>query len=115
MKINGTRIKQHREAKGLTQSEMAYLLNISQPFLSKLESGFIQPKFELLIKIASFLGVDVNVIIDDTISSDLTTKNSNHSETKFLMEYILKLEKLIEQKDSIIHSQSKKDMNKQNR
>jgi transcriptional regulator with XRE-family HTH domain len=90
MKINGTRIKQHREAKGLTQSEMAYLLNISQPFLSKLESGFIQPKFELLIKIASFLGVDVNDIIDDTISSDLTTKKQQSFGDKIFNRIYLK-------------------------
>lgn len=112
MNTNGTRIRQLRERKGLKQIEMAYFLNLSQAQLSKIESGFTQPKLEILIRIADYLEVDIKDLTDDYISTSSSSINTQHTEPIILKEYILKLEKLIEQKDVIIKSLTQNDSNK---
>ncbi len=49
--INGLRLKQAREILGLTQSELAEQLNVSQSTIAYIEGGYLQPAEELLQKI----------------------------------------------------------------
>lgn len=57
------RLKQLREEKGLTQKQLAEMLNISRSALSLYESGQRQPDLEILSKIARFFNVTVDYLI----------------------------------------------------
>lgn len=63
------RLKQIRKAKGMTQVQLAELLEVEQGEISKLESANRNPKLETLQKIASALEVEI---------SDLFTDRSEH-------------------------------------
>lgn len=45
LKTFGERVKARREKRGLDQSELASMLGISQPALSKIEAGVNDPRF----------------------------------------------------------------------
>jgi transcriptional regulator with XRE-family HTH domain len=89
---------------------MADELEVSQSWVSKLESGFINPDFDILLKIVDYLGIS----LDDLTSPEFiieTQNNYDHakgvyveSENNVLKEYIQKLETLIQQKDEMIQS-----------
>ena len=64
------RIKKIREDKGLTQVQLAKSLGIGSSTFSRYESGEVGPSPEMLSKIAYALGVDVNMLFDDTSASD---------------------------------------------
>ena len=64
------RIKKIREDKGLTQVQLAKSLGIGSSTFSRYESGEVSPSPEMLSKIAVALGVDVNMLFDDTSASD---------------------------------------------
>lgn len=53
------RIKEIREAKGITQSELAKKAEVSQPYLSDLEKNRRGAKPETYKRIADALGVEV--------------------------------------------------------
>lgn len=62
----GQNIKKYRKLKGMTQSELAKGVGISQNTLSSYESGKISPPIEKIEKIAEVLEVaSVNLIYDD--------------------------------------------------
>jgi len=50
--INGERVRQARELRGLRQEELAERVNITQPTISKIEAGTKQPSDEVLTAIA---------------------------------------------------------------
>lgn len=50
-------IAKHREAAGMTQTELANLLGVSQPAVAKWESGKTNPSVEVLEKIKGIFGV----------------------------------------------------------
>lgn len=64
------RIRKIREDKGLTQSELAKRIGVKPPTISRYESGSNKPSSETLNKIAVALGVDVNMLFDDTTASN---------------------------------------------
>ena len=64
------RIKKIREDKGLTQVDVAKLIGIGGSTFSRYESGEVSPSPEMLSKIAVALGVDVNMLFDDTSAID---------------------------------------------
>jgi transcriptional regulator with XRE-family HTH domain len=56
----GKRIKKLREARGLTQAELADKVGVTQVYISSLESGARKnPSLELLRKLAKALKTDV--------------------------------------------------------
>ena len=55
----GKRVKECREQKSLTQSELAERSGLRQPQISRLEAGVHSPSFKTLEKIANALGVTV--------------------------------------------------------
>lgn len=64
----GARLRDLREAKGVTQKQLAAFLKVSHATVSVWESGGNTPNFVQVVKIAEFLGVPVEefaVIPDD--------------------------------------------------
>lgn len=55
-RIIARRIRELREKRGLSQEELATLVETKQPAIARLESGKILPRLDLLQKIAAALG-----------------------------------------------------------
>lgn len=63
----GINIKNERKRMGLTQTELADILNVSSNYISAIECGKKTPKLEMFFKIADALGVNL-----DTLAGDIT-------------------------------------------
>ncbi|MFD2966204.1 helix-turn-helix domain-containing protein [Sphingobacterium bambusae] len=61
-------IKYLRARKGLSQQGLADALGITRARYSKYEYGQAEPPLELVVKIARFYGVSIDVLLDDDIS-----------------------------------------------
>jgi transcriptional regulator with XRE-family HTH domain len=83
----GARIKALRTQKGLSQSELARLLDIKPQAVQKWEGGNAAPRVTRFQEIANALAVAVSELIKGTVyeysieSHDLITKNHDHSST----------------------------------
>ena len=67
-KAIGQRIKQAREAKGLTQEQLAEKVALSASHISVIERGIKAPRLETLVDILNVLNVDANFILTDVLS-----------------------------------------------
>jgi transcriptional regulator with XRE-family HTH domain len=74
----GARIKATREAKGMTQEDLAAALDLSRNHISVIERGVKAPKLDTFVAIANELGVSADVLLfdvidhaSDSVSSDL--------------------------------------------
>ena len=63
MKLNEN-IKKYRKINGLTQSELAKKLNVTTRTIQNYESGNREPSFDMLMRIAVNLNVDVESLVD---------------------------------------------------
>lgn len=61
----GVKLKQYRDACGLTQQQVANVLNINRTTYTKYETGVSEPSHELLSKIVTLFGTDFNAILGD--------------------------------------------------
>lgn len=57
-------VKGERERRGLSQSELAELVDVSVDHISKIERQVYQPSFEMAARFIVALGLDANVIIE---------------------------------------------------
>ena len=57
--------KQYCKELGLTQSELGKRAGISQPNITRFESGNYNPSLEFLVKIAGAMGKKVKVTLED--------------------------------------------------
>ena len=57
--------KQYRKELGLTQSELGKRAGISQPNITRFESGNYNPSLEFLVKIAGAMGKKVKITLED--------------------------------------------------
>ena len=57
------RLKQTRKVKGLSQKEMAKLINVSQSTIAKWESGTREPSLDDLILLANLLGESTDFLL----------------------------------------------------
>ena len=62
-KACGRRIKELRHHRGITQEELAKVMNITDVHLRRLESGIRGPSIELLIEFASYFQVSLDYLI----------------------------------------------------
>lgn len=98
MKLSAT-IKKVREAKGLTQKEVALSLKMDASQYSRIENGKTDPSFTIVIKIAKALGITLSELFKaDEIFTDV------HSADKTLMERIKVIEQLDEQERNSIYN-----------
>ena len=66
MKEIGKRLQELRESKGLSQSDLAHYLGISQPLLSQIESGNRNLNLSLLDKLCALYGCSDSYILCKT-------------------------------------------------
>lgn len=57
-------IREIRRAKNITQKELAQAIGVDETVVSRYEKGIINPPAERLEKIASYLNVSVNTLLD---------------------------------------------------
>ena len=76
----GHNIARLRKKKGLSQKELAKLINMSLPNLSYLETGKYTPRLSTLIKLSKVLGVALYefFILSEYLDRDLLLKNAKH-------------------------------------
>lgn len=75
--ILGQRIREEREKKNWTQSELAELLNVSRQFISKWEIGTAYPDIERLIQISDLFQVSLDSLIrgDEKFQKKIKVEN----------------------------------------
>ena len=56
------RLAEHRTAKGMKKSQLAFRLKMSRAFVTRLERGDIRPRLETAIRIARIFGQPVEEI-----------------------------------------------------
>lgn len=69
----GQRIKMLRKEKNLTAAQLANIIGVTQPALTKLENGNSGKRFEILVKLARALGVSIDALfpeMDDVQQED---------------------------------------------
>lgn len=58
------KIKELREARGLTLRELEALANIENSNIARLESGAVNPRFTTLYKLSQGLGIKLTELVD---------------------------------------------------
>lgn len=75
LKLIGSRIKEARLSKGISQKRLALALGLSDKAVSSYESSRTYPPLDTLYKIASELGQDISYFIsNDSINSEIISK-----------------------------------------
>lgn len=64
LKLLGERIRQFRQAKGISQEELAFKINSARNFIGCIERGEKAPTVYILYKIASVLSVSVEKLFE---------------------------------------------------
>ena len=77
-------IKAVRQAKGLSQEELAIKLNVVRQTISKWERGLSVPDSEMLVSISDILETPISNLLGETITSD------SQEDLKALMQLLLK-------------------------
>ncbi len=67
----GRRIQEVRKSRGLTQSELSQMVDLSTKYISNIECGFKTPKLNTFVAIANALQCDANLLLSDVL--DFTT------------------------------------------
>lgn len=68
--VIGRRLKQYRVACGLTQDQVASILNINRTTYTKYETGVSEPSIDTLNRIVSIFGVDFNSVLGEKDMSE---------------------------------------------
>lgn len=55
----GSKVREIRLSKGMTQTELAHLIGKDHPSINKLENGKVNPSFIFLTEVAEGLGVEL--------------------------------------------------------
>ena len=77
-KIIGLKIKNLREQQKISQEDLAFNLEISQSYLSKIENGFIEKiDFILIQKIILFFQIDLQYFLKEK-NNDSTKENTSY-------------------------------------
>lgn len=85
LKTVGQRIKEAREAKGLTQEDLAAIVDLSPTHVSVIERGLKVAKLDTFVAIANALDVSA-----DSLLIDVVTQSTN-GVTNDLSELLMKL------------------------
>lgn len=79
----GEKIKQRREALGISQKELAQKIGVTQSAIGNYESGLSNPKMELMPKLFEALRTDANYIFGEAKQAD----EFSYHETQIIKKY----------------------------
>ena len=90
----GSSIKKVREAKGMSQKEVALACKIDNSNYSKIEGGKTDPAFSSVVKIANALGVPLyDLFKADEVFADVNSFDKSLMEKMALVDHLDKKEK----------------------
>jgi transcriptional regulator with XRE-family HTH domain len=89
----GDKIKKLREAKGLSQKEVALALSMNPSQYSKIENGKVDPQFSSIERIAKALGVSVADFFSADTIPDINSLNKSVVEKVQLIEQLEETQK----------------------
>ncbi len=75
----GVFLKELRKAKGLTQEQLAEVLNVSSRTVSRWETGSNMPDISMLVEIASFYDVSIPEIVQGERKSEIMNKETRET------------------------------------
>lgn len=67
----GQRIQKYRTQRNLTQEKLAEATGISQKHLSRIEQGYHNPRFDMVIQIAQVLHIPTDALAKDLSDNDV--------------------------------------------
>lgn len=82
----GKRIKQQRKLAKMTQEKLAEEAEISLSFLGHIERGTRKASLDTLVKICNALEVSPQLLLQDSLKSDLISLQVSDSQRKLLRE-----------------------------
>ncbi len=65
----GARIKKARKERGITQAQLAELLDLTPKYISNFETGERLPRFETFVEIANVLHYSADALLYDVLDS----------------------------------------------
>lgn len=71
MSTFGKKLREYREAKGLSQSELAQVLKTNHSLISKYERDDVKPTIDVVKKLASVLDTSVSYLLGETAQAQL--------------------------------------------
>ena len=80
--VIGSRIRQYRMERGITQEDLAFQINTSAAYISNIERGIKKPSLQKLTEIAEVMHVTVN---DFLYSSPYTINTSFDRELQYML------------------------------
>ena len=83
----GSRLKEQRERIGLTQTQLAKMLNVTKGAVGNYETGTSSPKSEILYKLFDILQCDANYLFQDDISAKLLDTAFSKAEISHIKKY----------------------------
>ena len=95
MSVFSERLYNARIKQGLTQSDVAKLVPMTQPSYSRIESGFQEPNLTQLKRIAEVLNISIDYLLD--VDTEFYNNQINHDikeQIKFIYEHYISKEKL---------------------
>jgi transcriptional regulator with XRE-family HTH domain len=105
-------LKKAREAKGLSQKELAGMIDMAQAQYSRIESGKTDPSFSVVAKLSKALGMNLSELFRaDEIFSDANTYDKTLMEKLRLLDSLDEVEKvsIYNLIDSLISKKKLKD------
>lgn len=70
----GSTLHALRKQRGISQDELAAVLNVSQQAVSKWETDAVEPDIRALCALADYYGVTVDYLVGRTVHQDLTVQ-----------------------------------------
>ena len=74
-RIIGERLKKKRKSSGLTQEEVAELVDITVVYLSKIENGHVRPTLDLLCQVSEIVGIDLGDLFSNVSTNSAAYQN----------------------------------------
>lgn len=75
----GKRLKSLRLEKGISQKELATIINISHTNISKYESNSLEPNIQIIDKLANYFDVSVDYLLGRTLARKQVDTLAFHS------------------------------------
>jgi transcriptional regulator with XRE-family HTH domain len=66
----GEKLRNLRKRRGFTQEQMSEFLEVSRPYVAKLERGEKIPNAPMILKIADIFGVTADLLMRDELELD---------------------------------------------
>ena len=65
----GRRIRQNRIRLNITQEQLAEMVNVSVPHISRIENGSSQPSLQVLVDICNALKITIDDLLQDSLNA----------------------------------------------